>query len=319
MRKLIAHTLSTVWLVLAATAIAETSTTGGQSIPKIYTANDGPPAQSPVAGATTGSASASSARGHGKIYSPAGALAANPQATGKADVQFDFSQASGATLSGSTRFRFKSGSLDFRSASGDQLVIVGKSATVEGTGTLNGVAGYRFSLSATSGSPHRFRMRITNHATGAVVYDNQRGDSEAAAPTAVLGGGSLEITAASAASRAQVAAGAARASAAEPAAGADLGFVLAQNFPNPFSGGTLVRFTLPERSHLKLMVLDVAGRRVATLAVGAWDPGTHAVIWSGRTDADQPARSGIYFVRMTAGLMSGEQRFMALRKMIRLD
>ena len=318
MRRLIAYTLSSAWLALAATAFAQTATKSGQPIPKIFNADDVTPGTSPITGTSTGSASTLSAKGHGKIDSPAGALAATPQASGKADVQFDFHQA-GATLSGSTRFRFRTGNLDFRSASCDRLVILGKNATIAGTGTVNGATGYRFNLSATSGPPHLFRMRITNQETGAVVYDSQRNDSETAAPTAALGNGWIDVTAASAASRAQVAAGAARASAAEPAAGADLGFALAQNFPNPFSGGTLVRFTLPERSHLKLMVLDVAGRRVATLAVGAWDPGTHAVIWSGRTDADQPARSGFYFVRMTAGLMSGEQRFVALRKMIRLD
>jgi hypothetical protein len=319
MRKLSAYTLSSAWLVFAATALAGPTTTGGQPIPKIYTAEDGTPAQSPVSGTSTSSASTASARGHGKIDSPAGALVANPLAAGKADVHFDFSQATGATLSGSTRFRFKTAHLDFRSASCDRLVIVGKNVTVGGTGTLNGGAGYRFSLSATSGPPHLFRMRITNQATSAIVYDSQRNENETAAPTAVLGNGWIDVTAASPAARAQVPAGATRASAIEPAAGADLGFALAQNFPNPFNGGTLVRFTLPERSHLKLMVLDVAGRQVATLGVGAWDPGTHAVIWSGRTDADQPARSGFYFVRMTAGLMSGEQRFVALRKMILLE
>ena len=90
---------------------------------------------------------------------------------------------------------------------------------------------------------------------------------------------------------------------------------MSQNFPNPFRTVTQMRFTLPQRSHLKLMVLDVTGRQIATLAVGAWDAGSHTVSWSGRTDADEKAPSGVYFVRMTAGLMSGEQRFMSLRKM----
>jgi hypothetical protein len=96
-------------------------------------------------------------------------------------------------------------------------------------------------------------------------------------------------------------------------------FDLSQNFPNPFRASTQVRFTLPQRSHVTLTVLDVAGREVATLARGAWDAGTHAVSWSGMTDGGQAARRGVYFVRMAAGLASGEQRFVSVRKMIVLD
>ena len=106
----------------------------------------------------------------------------------------------------------------------------------------------------------------------------------------------------------------------EPAAaGLENGFDLAQNFPNLLRASTRVRFTLPQRSHVKLTVLDVAGREIATLADGAWDAGSHSVSWSGRTDAGMAASRGVYFVRMAAGLARGEQRFTSVRKMIVLD
>jgi flagellar hook assembly protein FlgD len=70
---------------------------------------------------------------------------------------------------------------------------------------------------------------------------------------------------------------------------------------------------------VKLAVFDVAGREIATLASGAWDAGSHAVRWSGRTASGETARRGVYFVRMAAGLESGEQRFTSVRKMIVLD
>jgi hypothetical protein len=44
-------------------------------------------------------------------------------------------------------------------------------------------------------------------------------------------------------------------------------------------------------------VFDVEGRCVATLANGAYDPGTYDLSWNGRNDRGEPAAAGIYFVR----------------------
>lgn len=101
--------------------------------------------------------------------------------------------------------------------------------------------------------------------------------------------------------------------------GAPLVFDLALNSPNPLRASTEVVFSLPQRSHLKLAVFDVAGREIATLARGAWDAGSHSVRWSGRTDSGERARRGVYFVRMACGLAGGELRFVSVRKMIVLD
>ena len=319
MRKLIAYTMSAACLACAPTAIAADR---GQPLPRIIPADDGSAYSGPVNNGNTtssGSATAGWVRGHGKIDSPHGALVANPQAAGKADIQFDCSLATaGATPSGSTHFRFQSGGLDFRATSYDLLVISGSSVGIGGAGTVNRAAGFRFSLSAIRGAPSRLRMRSTRQSTGAVVYDSQIGDDETAPATAVLGTGWIDISM-PAAPLAQKIARATETTAAPTRRGAPPGFELAQNFPNPFEAGTCVRFTLAERSHLKLMVVDIEGRHVATLAVGAWDAGSHVVGWSGRTDADQPAPRGIYFLRMTAGLMSGEQRFASIRKMVLAD
>src|SRR5262245_41981048 len=113
MRTLLVCALLAACLAVAATTI-QGATNDGQPIPKIYGADDGTPAQSPAAGATASAASAALARGHGKINSPAGALTASPQANGKADVQFDYRQAAGASFpDGSARFRLKTAAFDF--------------------------------------------------------------------------------------------------------------------------------------------------------------------------------------------------------------
>ncbi len=72
--------------------------------------------------------------------------------------------------------------------------------------------------------------------------------------------------------------------------------LLAQNVPNPFATSTTIRFVLPQWSHVKLTVVDVLGREVATLVDGELRAGEHTVVFSA---GDLP--SGVYFYRMQAG------------------
>ncbi len=75
------------------------------------------------------------------------------------------------------------------------LVASGGQAQFQGTGTLNGAAGYTFLVTAIDGSiaggPDRIRIKVWN-AYG-VVYDNQPGAPNNAAPTMPLGGGNIRI------------------------------------------------------------------------------------------------------------------------------
>ena len=66
--------------------------------------------------------------------------------------------------------------------------------------------------------------------------------------------------------------------------------------PNPFSGVTTLTYWLASPEAARLDVLDVTGRRVATLASGPQGAGTHAV----RFDASGLS-SGVYLVRLQAG------------------
>ena len=50
-------------------------------------------------------------------------------------------------------------------------------------------------------------------------------------------------------------------------------FALLQNRPNPFSGRTSIAFELPRRSHVRLEIFDLAGRRVCALADRPFDGG----------------------------------------------
>jgi len=69
--------------------------------------------------------------------------------------------------------------------------------------------------------------------------------------------------------------------------------VTAQNHPNPFNPTTTISFSIPERSHVELVVYDVLGRKVAILASRNFTSGDHSV----RFNASALA-SGIYFYHL---------------------
>jgi hypothetical protein len=71
--------------------------------------------------------------------------------------------------------------------------------------------------------------------------------------------------------------------------------------PNPFRERTTLRFDLPVEGSVRLVVFDVEGRAVRTLADGFWPAGRHHVHWKGIDQGGRPASPGIYFVRMEAG------------------
>jgi hypothetical protein len=70
---------------------------------------------------------------------------------------------------GSTEFQFKAGGLNFHSDDYQWLVVAASKAIYKGTGTVNGASGYSFMLTATDGSPDRFRIWIWQTAGGTTV------------------------------------------------------------------------------------------------------------------------------------------------------
>ncbi|NUT24635.1 MAG: family 43 glycosylhydrolase [Streptomyces sp.] len=113
------------------------------------------------------------ALGTGVITSPAGAYPAKPNLTGRAAFSFAASYAK-ETLVGKAAFDFGPARLKFRSTGSDWLVVTGTQAVHQGSGTVNGNAGYGFRITATDG-PDTFRIRVWKKSTGDVVYDNAGG------------------------------------------------------------------------------------------------------------------------------------------------
>jgi len=85
-------------------------------------------------------------------------------------------------------------------------------------------------------------------------------------------------------------------------------FALDQNYPNPFNPTTTLRYGLPRRSYVSLVVYNTTGQRVATLVQGEREPGFYEVSF----DATDLA-SGVYFYRLQAGSFLETRKLLLLR------
>jgi hypothetical protein len=71
--------------------------------------------------------------------------------------------------------------------------------------------------------------------------------------------------------------------------------------PNPFNPTTIIRYDVPSPgAHVRIVVYDVTGRRVATLVDGHKAAGEKRVTWDGSNDHGAEVATGVYFYRMTA-------------------
>ena len=92
------------------------------------------------------------------------------------------------------------------------------------------------------------------------------------------------------------------------------GFRLAQNFPNPFNGSTVIAYSLPKaETRVQLRIYDLRGQLVRTLESGPKSAGTHTISWDGTDDLGRGVSSGFYLYRLTAGETSLVRRLLFLK------
>ena len=85
-------------------------------------------------------------------------------------------------------------------------------------------------------------------------------------------------------------------------------YALEQNYPNPFNPSTTIRYALPRRTAVTLVVYNTLGQEVATLVQGEKEAGYHEAVF----DASGSA-SGVYFYRLTAGDFIETRKLLLLR------
>lgn len=86
------------------------------------------------------------------------------------------------------------------------------------------------------------------------------------------------------------------------------GFTLSQNYPNPFNPSTAISYTLLSFSHVRIIVYNILGQKIATLVDRDQDGGTYSVEFSSKN-----LPSGMYFYRMQAGASALTKRMVVVK------
>jgi len=73
---------------------------------------------------------------------------------------------------------------------------------------------------------------------------------------------------------------------------------LFHNYPNPFNSETVIKFNMPQASHVQLTVFNLAGREVITLLDNKIEAGEKEVKWNGKNKHGNEVSSGLYFVSL---------------------
>jgi hypothetical protein len=88
---------------------------------------------------------------------------------------------------------------------------------------------------------------------------------------------------------------------------------LGPNRPNPFTGGTEIKYQLANRGKVKLGVYNVLGQAVRELVSGKQEAGTYAIRWDGKDGTGKTISSGVYFYRLEAGGQSQTRKMVKIR------
>jgi hypothetical protein len=84
-------------------------------------------------------------------------------------------------------------------------------------------------------------------------------------------------------------------------------YALGQNYPNPFNPSTAFKFTVPERSDVRIVLINMLGQVVKEIVKGNYSAGTYDVSLNASDLA-----SGVYFYKLQAGT------FIEVKKLILL-
>jgi len=85
-------------------------------------------------------------------------------------------------------------------------------------------------------------------------------------------------------------------------------FILYQNYPNPFNPVTNITFFLPERSYVKLKVINILGETVSTLIADELQQGNHSVSFDGKN-----LSSGVYVILLESSRRMLSRKMMLLK------
>ena len=87
-------------------------------------------------------------------------------------------------------------------------------------------------------------------------------------------------------------------------------YKLDQNYPNPFNPSTVIRFSLPKETRVRLDVYDVTGQLVKSLLNEGVRAGNKEITWDGTNNKGAKVSTGVYIYRLAA------DNFVSSKKMV---
>lgn len=85
-------------------------------------------------------------------------------------------------------------------------------------------------------------------------------------------------------------------------------YTLSQNYPNPFNPSTQIKFTIPEKTQVKLEVYNLIGQKVAELVNGELNAGEYNITFNA-----SGLSSGIYLYKLQAGNFSSVKKMILMK------
>jgi hypothetical protein len=85
-------------------------------------------------------------------------------------------------------------------------------------------------------------------------------------------------------------------------------FTLSQNYPNPFNPNTVIIYSLPLSSNIKLIIYNTLGQSIKTLESGYKPAGNYSINFNA-----SGLPSGIYFYKLEAGSFSQTKKMMFIK------
>ncbi len=85
-------------------------------------------------------------------------------------------------------------------------------------------------------------------------------------------------------------------------------FELSQNYPNPFNPETKINFSIQHKTAVRLIVYDVTGKEITTLADEFLQPGKYSVEWNAARYS-----SGIYFYKLITDVFSASKKMILVK------
>jgi len=77
------------------------------------------------------------------------------------------------------------------------------------------------------------------------------------------------------------------------------GFELGQNYPNPFTAGTQIKYNVFAAGNVTLAIYNIDGRKIRILADERTSAGSYSAYWDGSDDSGAPVASGLYLYQLT--------------------